>query len=138
MSFLLLQPAIHPSLPPILLHLCLSLSVIIPLHPLYPSPPVISVLSPFPPPPLIFPLTSLVSLEGQRLRGGSLSLAVEYGDGQGIVGVWSEITDHLLLLVGPSLHHHSALWLPGPTASVMAPGADSGQVDLEPQNQSEK
>lgn len=77
-----------------------------------------------------------MSLEGQRLRGGSLSLAVEYSDEQHVVGVWSEITDHLLFLVGHSLHHQSALWLPGPPAPVVAPGANSGQVDLESQKQS--
>lgn len=95
-----------------------------------------SVLAPFPLPLPIFPpfsfLTSLISLEWQRLRRGSLSLAVKHSNGQVIVGVWPEITDHLLLLIGPSLNHHCALWLPGPSGSVVSPGAHSGQVDLDP------
>lgn len=71
-----------------------------------------------------------MSLEGQRLRRRSLSFAVKNGDSNSIVGVRPEITDHFLLFTWPCLHH-SAFWLLGPPASVMAPGASSGQIDLE-------
>lgn len=66
-------------------------------------------------------LTSLRSLEGHCLRGGSFSFTVECSDHQGIVRVWSEITDHLLLLVGSSLYHHGNPLLPSPPASVVTP-----------------
>lgn len=74
-------------------------------------------------------LTSLIGHEGQRLRRGSLSLAVKHGNSQVIVGVGPEIS-HQFLLIGPSLNHHCVLWLPGPSGSVLPSWASSGQVDL--------
>lgn len=88
--------------------------------------------------PVFLTLTSLVGFEGQWLRVGSLSLAVEHFDAQDIVGVRSEITDHLFILTGPSLYYHSTFWLRSPTPPMVFPGAKPGQVDLDPQNQSEK
>lgn len=88
--------------------------------------------------PVFLILTSLVRFERQRLRVGSLSLAVEYFNGQDIVGVRSEIADHFLLLVGPSPHYHGTFWLSSPPSSMVVPGAKPGQVDLKPQNQSQE